>query len=84
MFVYMGKFSSRFSGGHFMKYWGGGECQGPHKIYYVHPMVGGSGACSHRKILKSTILEMPFLALWDTEFYRISKVVKYVEDMIFL
>ena len=26
---------------------------------------------------------MPFLALWGTEFYRIPKVVKYVEDMIF-
>ena len=26
---------------------------------------------------------MPFLAFWETEFYRISKVVKYVKDMIF-
>ena len=26
---------------------------------------------------------MPFLAFWGTEFYRIPKVVKYVEDMIF-
>ena len=29
------------------------------------------------------ILEMPFLAFWGTEFYRIPKVVKYVEAMIF-
>ena len=26
---------------------------------------------------------MPFLAFWGTEFYRIPKIVKYVEDMIF-
>ena len=25
------------SGGHFMKYWGGGECQGPCKIYMSVP-----------------------------------------------
>ena len=26
---------------------------------------------------------MPFLAFWGMEFYRIAKVVKYVEDMVF-
>ena len=66
-----------------MKYWGG-ECQGPRKIYMSVPWYGGPGACFHRKILKSRVLEMPFLAFWGTEFYRIPKVVKYVEDMIFL
>ena len=41
------------------------------------------GACSHTKILKSTIFEMPFLAFWGMELYRIPKVVTYMEDMIF-
>ena len=36
------------------------------------------------KILKPRVLEMPFIAFWGTEFYRIPKVVKYVKDMIFL
>ena len=58
-------------------------CQGPCKIYMSVPLVGGLGACSRRKILKSRVLEMPFLVFWGTEFYRIPKVVKYVEDMIF-
>ena len=43
-----------------MKYWGG-ECQGPCKIYMSVPSYGGPGACSHRKILKSRVLEMPFV-----------------------
>ena len=72
------------SGGHFMKYWGGGECQGPRKIFMSVLLLGDPGACYHRKILKSTILEIPFLAFWGVEFYRIPKVVKYLEDMIFV
>ena len=32
----IGEMSST-SGGHFMKYWGGGECQGPCKIYMSVP-----------------------------------------------
>ena len=32
---------------------GGGEYQGPCKIYMSVPWKGGPGACSHRKILKS-------------------------------
>ena len=28
----------------------------------------------------SRVLEMPFVAFWGKEFYRIPKVVKYVED----
>ena len=73
-----------FSGGHFMKYWGG-RVPGALQDFYVRAMVGGGGpgACSHGKILKSRVLEMPFLAFWGAEFYQISKVVKYVEDMIF-
>ena len=67
-----------------MKYWGGGgEWQRPCKIYMSMPWQRSPEACSHRKILKSRVLEMPFLAFWGTEFHRIPKVVKYVEDMIF-
>ena len=66
-----------------MKYWAGGRLPGPCKIYMFVLWSGNPGACFHRKILKSTILEMPFLAFWGTEFYRIPKVVKYVEAMIF-
>ena len=36
--------------------------------------LGDPGACSHRKILKTTILETPFLAFWGhyfTEFPRL-------------
>ena len=66
-----------------MKYWGG-QCQGPRKIYMSVLWSGDPGACSHSKIFKSTFLEMPFLAFWGVEFYRIPKVVKYLEDMIFL
>ena len=45
---------------------------------YVRPMVGGPGACYHRKILKSKILNALSSILGDGILF-----VKYVEDMIF-
>ena len=48
-----------------MKYWGGGKFQGPLKFYMSIPWQGDLGACSHRKILKTTILETLFLAFGD-------------------
>ena len=35
--VKLSNFMDVFSGGHFMKYWGGGECQGRRKIYMSVP-----------------------------------------------
>ena len=66
-----------------MKYWGGGRVPGASLDLYARPMVGEPKACFHRKILKSTILETPLSSILGTVFYRIPKVVKYVEDMIF-
>ena len=67
-----------------MKYWGGGSSRG--LVRFICPCHGRVvwWHVPTRKILKSRVLEMPFLAFWGTEFYRIPKVVKYVKDMIFL
>ena len=50
-----------------MKYWGA-SARG--LVRFICPCHGrgGPGACSHRKILKSRVLEMPFLAFWGTNF----------------
>ena len=71
-----------------MKYWGASARGLVRFICPCHGRGGGPGGShgrggSHRKILKSRVLEMLFLVFWGTEFYRIPKVVKYVEDMIF-
>ena len=59
-----------------MKYWGA-SARG--LVRFICP-------CHSRVVRRHAptgVLEMPFLAFWGTEFHRIAKVVKYVEDMIF-
>ena len=63
-----------------MKYWGGASARG--LVRFICPC-HGRGVRGHAPTGKSRVLEMSFLAFWGTEFYRIPKVVKYVEDMIF-
>ena len=66
-----------------MKYLGVGASARGLVRCYLRPMDGGSEGMLAQENLKATILETHFLAFWGTEFYRIPKVVKYVEDTIF-